>query len=84
MATFPVTTTDSSPWTNHRGSLPPEVDVEGNIEYKVEDQAVPPRILIAVNQITLQLRPTAGGLLAGKNLELTRPSPLFPRLSSSS
>jgi hypothetical protein len=25
-----------SPWVNHQGSLPPEVDIEGNIEYKVQ------------------------------------------------
>ncbi|KAG9067244.1 GTP binding protein [Linnemannia hyalina] len=34
MAAFqlPSTPVELSPWTNHQGSLPPEVDIEGNIE----------------------------------------------------
>lgn len=37
MAAFQVPSSplDASPWVNHQGSLPPEVDIEGNIEYKV-------------------------------------------------
>ncbi|KAI8348383.1 hypothetical protein B0O80DRAFT_490073 [Mortierella sp. GBAus27b] len=43
MATFPPpSNTESSPWINHQGSLPPEVDVEGNIEYKLKLVATAP------------------------------------------
>ncbi|KAF9584598.1 GTP binding protein [Lunasporangiospora selenospora] len=44
MAVFqtPATPLDTSPWENHQGSLPPEVDVEGNIEYKLKLIATAP------------------------------------------
>ncbi|KAK5810168.1 hypothetical protein F5H01DRAFT_36520 [Linnemannia elongata] len=44
MAAFqlPSTPVELSPWTNHQGSLPPEVDIEGNIEYKLKLIATAP------------------------------------------
>ncbi|KAF9217679.1 GTP binding protein [Podila verticillata] len=44
MAAFQVPSSplDASPWVNHRGSLPPEVDIEGNIEYKLKLIATAP------------------------------------------
>ncbi|KAF9434160.1 GTP binding protein [Entomortierella beljakovae] len=44
MATFQVAapTIETSPWVNHHGSLPPEVDIEGNIEYKLKLIATAP------------------------------------------
>ncbi|KAF9917807.1 GTP binding protein [Lobosporangium transversale] len=44
MATFPVPSAaiELSPWENHQGSLPPEIDIEGNIEYKLKLIATAP------------------------------------------
>ncbi|KAF9090694.1 GTP binding protein [Mortierella sp. GBA35] len=44
MAAFqqPSTPVELSPWVNHQGSLPPEVDIEGNIEYKLKLIATAP------------------------------------------
>ncbi|GJJ71320.1 hypothetical protein EMPS_03670 [Entomortierella parvispora] len=44
MAAFqvPSSPTELSPWINHHGSLPPEVDIEGNIEYKLKLIATAP------------------------------------------
>ncbi|KAK3827016.1 MAG: hypothetical protein J3R72DRAFT_11655 [Linnemannia gamsii] len=44
MAAFqqPSSPVDLSPWINHQGSLPPEVDIEGNIEYKLKLMATAP------------------------------------------
>ncbi|KAG0331385.1 GTP binding protein [Podila humilis] len=44
MAAFQVPSNplEVSPWANHQGSLPPEVDIEGNIEYKLKLIATAP------------------------------------------
>ncbi|KAF8931178.1 hypothetical protein EDD21DRAFT_380938 [Dissophora ornata] len=44
MAAFqvPSVAVELSPWVNHQGSLPPEVDIEGNIEYKLKLVATAP------------------------------------------
>ncbi|KAG0031590.1 GTP binding protein [Podila clonocystis] len=44
MAAFQVPSSplEVSPWVNHQGSLPPEVDIEGNIEYKLKLIATAP------------------------------------------
>ncbi|KAG0049155.1 GTP binding protein [Gryganskiella cystojenkinii] len=44
MAAFQVPSSpqELSPWVNHHGSLPPEVDIEGNIEYKLKLIATAP------------------------------------------
>ncbi|KAG0272464.1 GTP binding protein [Linnemannia exigua] len=44
MAAFqqPSSPVEFSPWVNHQGSLPPEVDIEGNIEYKLKLIATAP------------------------------------------
>ncbi|KAG0358964.1 GTP binding protein [Gamsiella multidivaricata] len=44
MAVFqvPSNVVEMSPWANHQGSLPPEVDIEGNIEYKLKLIATAP------------------------------------------
>ncbi|KAF9407933.1 GTP binding protein [Podila epigama] len=44
MAAFQVPSSplELSPWVNHQGSLPPEVDIEGNIEYKLKLIATAP------------------------------------------
>ncbi|KAG0264976.1 GTP binding protein [Mortierella polycephala] len=44
MAAFqqPSSPAEISPWVNHQGSLPPEVDIEGNIEYKLKLIATAP------------------------------------------
>ncbi|KAF9325358.1 GTP binding protein [Podila minutissima] len=44
MAAFQVPSNplEVSPWVNHQGSLPPEVDIEGNIEYKLKLIATAP------------------------------------------
>ncbi|KAG9326677.1 hypothetical protein KVV02_002873 [Mortierella alpina] len=44
MAAFqlPASPLEQSPWVNHQGSLPPEIDIEGNIEYKLKLIATAP------------------------------------------
>ncbi|KAI1318955.1 GTP binding protein [Mortierella claussenii] len=44
MASFqvPSPAVELSPWVNHQGSLPPEIDNEGNIEYKLKLIATAP------------------------------------------
>ncbi|KAF9951812.1 GTP binding protein [Mortierella alpina] len=44
MAAFqlPASPLEQSPWINHQGSLPPEIDIEGNIEYKLKLIATAP------------------------------------------
>ncbi|KAF9177588.1 GTP binding protein [Haplosporangium sp. Z 767] len=44
MAAFqlPSSPLEISPWVNHQGSLPPEIDIEGNIEYKLKLIATAP------------------------------------------
>ncbi|KAF9111455.1 GTP binding protein [Mortierella sp. AM989] len=44
MAAFqvPSPAVELSPWVNHQGSLPPEIDIEGNIEYKLKLIATAP------------------------------------------
>ncbi|KAF9932315.1 GTP binding protein [Linnemannia zychae] len=44
MASFqlPSSPIELSPWENHQGSLPPEVDIEGNVEYKLKLIATAP------------------------------------------
>ncbi|KAF9946464.1 GTP binding protein [Mortierella alpina] len=39
---MPASPLEQSPWVNHQGSLPPEIDIEGNIEYKLKLIATAP------------------------------------------
>ncbi|CAO3569101.1 unnamed protein product [Mortierella alpina] len=66
MAAFqlPASPLEQSPWINHQGSLPPEIDIEGNIEYKLKLIATAPdRFEHLVTQLKWRLSEGHGSAL---------------------